>query len=171
MEFSFEKSKGLEVGTSLCEGVDIATKIMASDYASKISLPVDTVIARKDGEKFTDIKTIAAGKIPEGYAGLDIGPKTVSLITKECQDAKTIFWNGPAGLFEVKDFCKGTNAIATSLSKMKSVRIIGGGDSVEAIENLGLESSFTHVSTGGGASLEYIQFGRLPALDILEKQK
>jgi 3-phosphoglycerate kinase len=171
MEFAFEKAKGLNVGNSLCEGVEIAKQALSSDYASKIILPVDTVIAKKEGDNFTDIRTVAAGSIPEGYAGLDIGPKTVDLITAKCKAAKTILWNGPAGLFEVPPFEKGTYAIVHALAKLGNTRIVGGGDSAAVVEETGLDSKFTHVSTGGGASLEYIQYGRLPALDILENKK
>lgn len=168
MDFAFKKAKGIEVGKSLCEGVDTAKKVLESDYADKIILPQDVVVAKK--EDFSDVKTVE-GNIEEEYAGLDIGEKTVNKIIELCKEAKTIFWNGPAGLFEVEPFNKGTLKIAQELAKLDNTRIVGGGDSVTAVEQAGLENSFTHVSTGGGASLELIQFGGLPALDIQENKE
>jgi len=166
MDFAFKKANGIQIGESLCEGVDVAKKVLSSSYANKIIIPSDVVVAKKDNNgNFSDIKTIL-GDIDDGYAGLDIGEETIANILNICKDAKTIFWNGPAGLFEIEPFNKGTLAIAKGLAEMSSDRIVGGGDSVTAVEKAGLVDKFTHVSTGGGASLELIQHGSLPALDI-----
>jgi 3-phosphoglycerate kinase len=171
MEFAFQKAAGKNVGNSLCEGVETAKKVMESSYWNKIKLPIDTTIARKQEDSYTDIKTVTAGEIPEGYAGLDIGEKSISLICDECTKAGSVFWNGPAGMFETQPFDKATYAIARHLAQLKNIRVVGGGDSVTAIEKAGIpEDQFTHISTGGGASLEFLQYGgKLPALDILVK--
>jgi 3-phosphoglycerate kinase len=171
MEFAFQKALGNNVGQSLCEGVDTAKKVINSTYWNKIKLPVDTVIAKKENDNYTDVKKVKAGEIPEEYAGLDIGDETIKTICDDCSKAGTIFWNGPAGLFETSPFDKGTYAIAKHLAKLDNVRVVGGGDSVTAIEKAKIpENKFTHISTGGGASLEFLQYnGKLPALDILIK--
>lgn len=167
MDFAFKKAQGLNVGQSLCEGVEVAKEALNSDYADKLILPEDTVVAIKEG--FNDVKTIE-GDIEDDYAGLDIGDKSIKTILNLCKEAKTIFWNGPAGLFEVPPFNKGTLAIANALSNLTNTRIVGGGDSVTAVEQAGVADKFTHVSTGGGASLELIQHESLPALDIQESK-
>ncbi|MFT4344200.1 MAG: phosphoglycerate kinase, partial [Candidatus Woesearchaeota archaeon] len=168
MEFAFRKAQGKNVGASLCIGVDVAQKALA-EFGDKIVLPLDTVIAEKSGEEFTNIRTVPAGEIPDNFMGLDAGEKTIALIQEKCKDAQTIFWNGPAGMFEVAPFDKGTTAIAKALSELQNTRIVGGGDSVTAVEQAGVQDSFTHVSTGGGASLELLEKGSLPALDVLVK--
>ena len=180
MEYAFEKAKGLDVGDSLSEGVEVAKEALSSVYRDKLVLPVDSRIAREvqvDGKAaYEDIKVVDAGCVPIGYKGLDIGPKTVEKIKALCEDARTVFWNGPAGMFEVEDFAIGTKEVAAYLAKLNCKVVIGGGESVSAIEHLGLDGKdesnkpyFTHISTGGGAALEYLEKGHLPALDILEQ--
>ncbi len=171
MEYAFQKAQGKNVGLSLCEGVDTAKQALAASYFDKLTLPIDTVVAKKEGDNYTDIRTVPAGEIPEGYSGLDIGEKSIALIQERCKNANTIFWNGPAGMFEVEPFDKGTNAIAQYLATLSSVRIVGGGDSVTAIEKTGLQDKYTHISTGGGASLDLIQDSSLVALDIQEQKQ
>lgn len=178
MEYAFEAAKGQQIGDSLCIGVDVAKKAINSSFGKKILLPVDSVIAKeilhKKGKKkwstYEAINdSIDAGNIPKGYKGLDIGQNTIKIIINACSKAKTIFWNGPAGRFEISPFDNGTNAIARYLASLPedTIRIVGGGDSVAAIEQLGLENKFTHISTGGGASLKFLENnGRLPCLEI-----
>ena len=106
--------------------------------------------------------------VPEGWMALDIGPKTLTLFEKELQGAKTIFWNGPLGVYEIKDFAKGTLAVAKILSESQATTIIGGGDSAAAVKECGLDSKITHISTGGGASLEFVEGKILPGVAALE---
>lgn len=165
MQFAFMKAQGKEVGESLCEGVELAKELLES--CPVLQFPSDNVIATKaqrDG-----IRTVE-GDIPEGYAGLDIGEQSIREILSVCSTARTVFWNGPAGLFEETPFGKGTIAIAAGLAAMDNTRVIGGGDSVTAIEQAGLADAFTFLSTGGGASLKLIERGSLPALDVIMQQ-
>ena len=110
-------------------------------------------------------------RIPDGYEGVDIGPKTIEEYIKLLSDGKTILWNGPLGVFEFENFAKGTNEIAKAITNIDCISIIGGGDSVAAINKLGMADKFTHLSTGGGASLEYIEFGTLPGIEALSDKK
>jgi 3-phosphoglycerate kinase len=172
MEYAFRKAQGMDVGDSLCLGVDTAKKALSSDYASKLQFPVDAVIGRKTADgSYEDIKIVDAGAIPPGYMGLDSGPKTIEKILDFASQAKTIFWNGPLGVFEIPDFAKATMAVAKGLADSSAKVYVGGGDSVAAIEKAGVEGKYAHVSTGGGAALEFLENnGRLPCLDILEKK-
>ena len=163
MAFAFFKAQGHEVGKSLCEGVDIAQKIL-DNYSDKITLPVDVVL---DDETVADYD-----KMPAEKSGLDIGPKTVGLFKEKIKNAKTVFWNGPFGLFEKKPFEKSTAEIAeylAGLCKKGATIVIGGGDTAAAMEELNLQDKFTHVSTGGGASLEFFQGEELPAIKALKE--
>lgn len=175
MEYAFRKAQGMNVGNSLCEGVDIAGKVLKAPYAGKIVLPVDTRIARevKQGKSkiYNDKRIVEAGEIPDNYMGLDIGPRTVEIIAKACKAAKTVVWNGPAGMFEIPDFAEGTYGIAKAITRPGLISIVGGGDSVLAVTNAGVADKLTHVSTGGGASLEFLESGgHLVALDIQERK-
>ncbi|MCB9359582.1 phosphoglycerate kinase [Candidatus Woesearchaeota archaeon] len=175
MEYAFLKAQGKNVGKSLCEGVETAKAALESEYKDKLIFALDTVVGEQVGEEFgnfDDIKTVPAGEIPDGHLGLDIGDKTISMIKDKISGAKTIFWNGPSGVFEIKPFDKGTNAIAQAIADSGCKSVVGGGDSVTAIEKSGIpEDKFTHLSTGGGASMEFIENnGRLPALDIQEEK-
>jgi phosphoglycerate kinase len=159
MTFTFMKAKGIPIGDSLCED----PKMVQNINQDKLHFPVDLVIAK---EAQTQIVLCDEG-IPPGWKGMDIGPKTVALWSQELKKGATIFWNGPLGAFENPQFAKGTASIARALAKLHAKIIIGGGDSVAAIQQIGLGSKFTHLSTGGGASLEFLEFGKLPGIEAL----
>ncbi len=167
MAYTFLKAQGIGVGDSLVEEsmIDTAKEILKSK--AKIYLPVDIVAATKFDNN-APLKTFnMPDPIPAGYQGMDIGPKTIEHWVKTLQEAKTVLWNGPVGVFEMPNFAKGTHAIAKALAKLDATTIVGGGDSVAAIQELKLADKFTHVSTGGGASLEYVEFGTLPGIEAL----
>ena len=176
MSYTFYKALGYEVGNSKCEPdfVDYA-KGLLEKANGKIVLPVDTVIANPNPEKCAEdffgaiaeapTKVVASNAIPAGWQGLDCGPETIKKFKEELAGAKTVVWNGPAGVFEVEKFAVGTKAICETLANLKGVTtIIGGGDSASAAINLGYASKFTHISTGGGASLEYLEGKTLPGV-------
>jgi len=171
MAYTFFKAKGISVGNSLVEEdqIDIAKKLMEEcrKKGVKLLLPVDNVVADKpvNGAK-TQLVESSKG-IPNGYQGVDIGPKTIQLFKDQLKDAALIFWNGPLGIFEQSDFAKGTLAIAEALAASKAITVVGGGDSVAAVQTLRLADKMTHISTGGGASLEYIEYGQLPGIEAL----
>ena len=168
MAYTFYKALGYEVGTSKCEldFVDYA-KGLLEKAQDKIILPVDTVVA-KEFDKDAESKVVDSDKIPADEMGMDIGPKSLEKFAKELEGAKTVVWNGPAGVFEFPKFAKGTNGICELLANLKgATTIIGGGDSAAAAEKLGYAEKFTHVSTGGGASLEYLEGKTLPGIAIL----
>ena len=168
MAYTFYKAKGLEVGTSKCEldFVDYA-KGLLEKANGKIILPVDTVVAKEFAED-AESKVVDSTKIPADEMGMDIGPKTLELFKKELVGAKTVVWNGPAGVFEFDKFAKGTNGICEALAELKgATTIIGGGDSAAAAIKLGYEKKFSHISTGGGASLEYLEGKALPGVEII----
>lgn len=177
MMFTFLKAQGHEIGSSKYEEdkIDLAKDILkkASEAGVEIVLPVDAVCAQelKAGvEKKTF--TIAEG-IPSGWMGLDIGPKSVELFKEKLSEAKTVVWNGPMGVFEIDDFANGTKAVAQTLASMKdALTVIGGGDSAAAVKKFGLENEVSHVSTGGGASLEFLEGKELPGIaSILDSKK
>ena len=171
MAYTFYKAKGWNVGTSLLEEdkVEIAKEFMAKG-GDKLVLPVDTVVAN-DFDNPTDVKTVSCNEIPDGYMGLDIGPKTVELFTSELAGAKTVFWNGPMGVFEKEEFAKGTIGVCKAIAALDGcMSVIGGGDSASAAKNLGYADKFTHISTGGGASLEYMEGKELPGIAIIEEK-
>lgn len=171
MAYTFFLAQGKEVGKSLVERdkVELAKSLLAK-AGGKIKLPVDTVISDKMSD---DAQTrIVEGNIPADMEGFDIGPKTRELYKAEIAKAKTIIWNGPMGVFEKKPFAEGTRAVAQAVAdataKHGAVSIIGGGDSAAAIEQMGLADKVTHVSTGGGASLEFLEKGHFSTIDILD---
>lgn len=171
MAYTFFKAKGYGVGTSLLEEdkVEIAKEFIAKG-GDKLVLPVDTVVANAFDDP-TDVKTVACNEIPDGYMGLDIGPKTVELFTKELAGAKTVFWNGPMGVFEKEQFATGTIGVCKAIAELDDcMSVIGGGDSASAAKNLGYADKFTHISTGGGASLEYMEGKELPGIAIIEEK-
>ncbi|MDY5252818.1 MAG: phosphoglycerate kinase [Erysipelotrichaceae bacterium] len=171
MAYTFFKAKGYNVGTSLLEEdkVEMAKEFMERGK-DKLVLPIDTVIAN-DFSNPTDIKTVDSNNIPDGYMGLDIGEKTVELFAKELQGCKTAVWNGPMGVFEDPRFAKGTEAVCKILSELPdAMTVIGGGDSASAAKKLGYKDKFTHISTGGGASLEYMEGKELPGIAIIEEK-
>ncbi len=174
MMFTFLKSQGKKVGVSLVEDdkLDLAKTLLskAKENNVKLILPVDTIIAQeiKSGVE-SKVVSINEG-VPESWKGLDIGPKTVELFKKELNEAKTVVWNGPMGVFEIDDFAKGTEKIAKALAAMKADTIIGGGDSAAAIAKFGLEDDVTHVSTGGGASLSMLEGSELPGIESIAQK-
>jgi phosphoglycerate kinase len=167
MAYPFLKAKGATIGKSLCsdEDVALAKQILAADRGGKIQLPKDHIVA----ESLEGAATPCSGiNIPEGQMGLDIGPLTIQSYADHIKTAKTIFWNGPMGLFENKNFAKGTMSIAHTIAGTKAFSVVGGGDSVAAVQESGEADKFSHVSTGGGASLEYIEKGELPGVQALK---
>lgn len=167
MAFTFLKAQGYNIGKSLLEEdkVELAKSLLekANDKNVALRLPVDVVVAR-EFKNDTEFKTVKIDSIPEDMMGLDIGEETIKLFAEEIKKAKTIIWNGPAGVFEMDNFNKGTFAIAKALVESGGVTIIGGGDSASAVEQAGLADKITHVSTGGGASLELLEGKILPGI-------
>ena len=174
MAYTFMKALGEEVGDSLLEAdyIDYAKEMMdkASKKGVKLLIPVDTVVA-KEFSNDAEYKTVGRGEIEPGWQGLDIGEKTVALYIDAIKDAKTVGWNGPMGVFEMPNFAKGTNAIAKALADIDAVTIIGGGDSVAAVNQAGLGDKMTHISTGGGASLEFLEGKDLPGITALNDRQ
>ena len=169
MIFNFYKARGLEIGESLFEESMLGkAKEIMEKAGEKIVLPVDLVAAYKIEEN-AESEILAYDKMKPGLKGLDIGPETIKLFSDILDGAGTIIWNGPMGVFEIKQFAKGTLEIAKILSKLDAVKIVGGGDSAAAIEILGMKDAFTHISTGGGAALEMLSGRELPALKALEE--
>ena len=170
MAYTFFKAQGYGVGNSICEldKLDLAKELMqkAKDKGVKLMLPVDTKIG-KEFKPDTESKTVAWTEIPDGWEGFDIGEKTIKMYEEELKKAKTVVWNGPVGLFEFDQFAIGTNAIAKALSQLDATTIIGGGDSAAAVKKAGLEDKMTHISTGGGASLEFLEGKKLPGIESL----
>ena len=138
----------------------------AKQKGVKLLLPIDTKIA-KEGTAEAESKTVKCTEIPADWEGFDIGEETINLFIEEIKKAKTVVWNGPLGLFEVEQFAEGTNAIANVLAQIDATTIIGGGDSAAAIKKAGVEDKVTHVSTGGGASLEFLEGKELPGITAL----
>ncbi len=171
MAYTFFKAQGYEVGNSICEldKLDLAKEAMAKakEKGVKLMLPVDTKIG-KEFKPDTESKTVAWTEIPEGWEGFDIGAKSIEMFTEEIKKAKTVVWNGPVGLFEFDQFAIGTNAIAKTLSEIDATTIIGGGDSAAAVKKAGLQDKMTHISTGGGASLEFLEGKKLPGIECLQ---
>ena len=169
--YTFFKAQGYNVGNSICEldKLDLAKELMekAEKKGVKLMLPIDTKLG-KEFDPNTETKTVSWTEIPDGWEGFDIGEKTIELYKNELKNAKTVIWNGPVGLFEFDTFAIGTNEIAKTLSEMTDcTTIIGGGDSAAAVEKAGLAEKFTHISTGGGASLEFLEGKKLPGIECL----
>ena len=171
MAYTFFKAQGYEVGNSLCEPdkCELALNLMkkAEEKGVKFLLPVDTRVG-KEFKPDTESKTVAWTEIPEGWEGFDIGEKTIEMFKNELKTAKTVVWNGPLGLFEFDQFAIGTNEIAHALAELDATTISGGGDSAAAVEKAGLADKMTHISTGGGASLEFLEGKKLPGIECLQ---
>lgn len=171
MSYTFFKAMGLEIGTSILdeENIGLAKELLekAEKAGVKLLLPVDVVCAK---EFDNEAETVIADRdqIPADMMGLDIGPKTIELYKDALKDARTIVWNGPVGVFEMPNFSKGTRAIAEILAGSEAVTVIGGGDSAAAAEQFGLADKMTHISTGGGASLEFLEGKVLPGIAVIE---
>ncbi len=167
MAYTFSKAKGGTVGDSLLEedycdyALDMIQK--AKDKGVNLLLPVDTVIADAYSND-ANTKVVPEGEIPDGWQGLDIGPKTIELFCDAVKDAKTVVWNGPMGCFEMPKFAAGTEAVCEALANTDAVTIIGGGDSAAAVNQMGYGDKMTHISTGGGASLEFLEGKELPGV-------
>jgi len=173
MAYTFQKAKGLEVGLSLLDEskLDVVREYMERAEANGVELvlPVDTVIAPEFSAD-APATVVDVDKMPADQEGMDIGPRTAELFGQKMADAATVFWNGPMGVFEFESFAKGTTSVADSLSKASGYTVVGGGDSAAAVRILGFdESLFSHISTGGGASLELIEGKDLPGISILEE--
>jgi phosphoglycerate kinase len=170
MAYTFIKAMGHNVGTSLLEAdkVEYAAEMLkkAKERGVDLLLPVDTAVCEKF-EDTPDYVLVDADKIPDGQMGLDIGPKTVKLFSDAIKDAGTVVWNGPMGVFEFDAFAKGTRAIAKAMAESGAITIVGGGDSAAAVEQLGFADKMTHISTGGGASLEFLEGRELPGVACL----
>jgi len=174
MAYTFLKAKGIAIGESIVENdfIPKAKELLekqGKDGFAKLILPVDIVVTdliKKDA--LYHVVLVDSG-IPQDRQGVDIGPLTIELFAKELKKAQTVLWNGPVGVFEIEEFAKGTYRIAHILADLKATTIIGGGDSLAAIQQTGVADKMTHLSTGGGATLEYIEFGRLPGIDALSK--
>jgi phosphoglycerate kinase len=167
MAYPFLKAKGFEVGSSLCsdEDVQLAKSLIRQDKGNKITLPIDHVVSGSfDGQP----EFCNGENIPNDKMALDIGEKTSANFSKIISEAQTILWNGPMGIFEDENYAKGTFSLCEAISKSDAYSVVGGGDSVSAVNKSGLSESFTHISTGGGASLEYIEKGDLPGIRALK---
>lgn len=171
MAYTFFKAQGYNVGNSLCEveKTDLALEAMekAKSKGVKLLLPIDTKIG-KEFKPDTESKTVVWTEIPDGWEGFDIGEKTIEMFKNELKSAKTVIWNGPLGLFEFDQFAIGTNEIAKTLADLDATTIIGGGDSAAAVTKAGLADKMTHISTGGGASLEFLEGKKLPGIECLQ---
>ena len=167
MCFTFFKAQGYEIGNSLVEDdyLEEAKRLM-EEAGDRLVLPVDVVVAEAM-EEDAESETVPVDGIPAGKMGLDIGQKTVDLFSEHISGASTIFWNGPMGVFEIDAFAKGTEGVARTVAESGVTSVVGGGDSVAAVNTLGLEDRMSHISTGGGASLEYVEGKELPGIAVL----
>ena len=173
MAYTFIKSKGLNTGNSLVENDLLSHAFQVVDKANYnecgFFLPEDHVIASEFSE---NAKTRVVGvEIPEGWMGMDIGPKTIKKFQKIIKDARTIIWNGPMGVFEIDAFSKGTMAVAGAIAGNDGTSVVGGGDSMAAIAKSGVEDEITHISTGGGATLEFLEGKKLPGVEVLLEEQ
>lgn len=173
MAYTFLKAEGHSVGISLCEEdkLELASELLAKAKEKGVSLllPVDHIAADKFDENAEPV-TVEGKDIPEGLMGMDIGPKSVELFKDAVKNAKTVIWNGPMGVFEFKNFAGGTFAVAEAIADTDCISIIGGGDSVAAVTKLGFADKMTHISTGGGASLEFLEGLELPGIAALNEK-
>ena len=174
MAYTFIKAQGYNVGNSICEldKIDLALSLLekAKQKGVKMLLPVDNKVG-KDFSNETETMTVRSTEIPDGWQGFDIGPETIKIYEDELKSAKTVLWNGPIGVFEFENFAVGTNEIANTLANLDDcTTIIGGGDSAAAVTKIGLADKMTHISTGGGASLEFIEGKVLPGIECIENK-
>ncbi|RMF97606.1 MAG: phosphoglycerate kinase, partial [Candidatus Schekmanbacteria bacterium] len=167
MAYTILKAKGINVGKSLVEDdkIDVANDILEKSKRANAEflLPVDHIAANEISEN-SQTETTSDAAIPDNLMGADIGPQTINLYTEKIKNAAMVVWNGPMGVFEIEKFAEGTKAIAQAIAESKAVSIIGGGDSASAVKKMGLSDKFSHVSTGGGASLEFLEGKELPGL-------
>jgi phosphoglycerate kinase len=167
MAFTFHAAQGLAIGDSIVEPdfVDRCKDLLAT---GRILVPTDVVIAQEMSEQAAT-RHCGAGRIPDGYMGLDIGPETAGRYSEVVLDARTVLWNGPMGVFEMAPFVMGTKTVAEAVAECRGFTVIGGGDSAAAVRSFGLAGRIDHVSTGGGATLEFIEHGDLPGLRALRE--
>lgn len=175
MSYTFFKVQGYSIGNSIYEPeyIDMANEIIGKCMEQNVNLvlPVDIVVADSfSNDAHTKVVNMLNEGIEEGYEGMDIGPESVEMFKGHLAHAKTIFWNGPLGVFEFPHFAKGTEAIAHALEHMRATKIVGGGDSIAALKAVNAMDKMTHVSTGGGAAMEYIEQGTLPGIEVLKSQ-
>ncbi len=170
MAYTFLKAQGYDIGKSLLEEdkILLAKELLQKAIDNKVALilPVDVVVA-KEFKNDTEFKTVKIDNIPDDMMGLDIGEESIKLFSDEIKNAKTIVWNGPMGVFEMENFAKGTDAIAKAMAECEGITIVGGGDSASAVEKSGYGEKMTHISTGGGASLELLEGKILPGIDAI----
>lgn len=170
MAYTFLKAQGYEIGKSLLEEdkIELAKELLqkAKDNNVKLMLPVDVVAAR-EFKNDTEFKTVKIDNISEDMMGLDIGDESIKLFSNLIKEAKTVIWNGPMGVFEMENFAKGTDAIARAMAESEGITIVGGGDSASAVEKSGYAEKMTHISTGGGASLEFLEGKILPGIEAI----
>jgi len=174
MAYTFLKSQNIEVGKSLLEEdkIDLARELLLKAHDKKVNiyLPIDCVVA-KEFKNDTEFKNVDVNKIPESWMGLDIGKNTIDNFVEVIGDSQTVIWNGPMGVFEMTNFAKGTNAIANAMAKnTEAITIVGGGDSASAVEKSGVADKMSHISTGGGASLELLEGKILPGIDCIDEK-
>ena len=171
MAYTFLKAQGYGIGNSICEDdkLDLARTLLkkAEEKNVKLLLPLENVVAT-EFKNDTEKKVVPSSEIPDGWSGMDIGQKTIEMFSDEIKNAKTVIWNGPMGVFEFPEFAVGTKEVARALASSGAVSIIGGGDSAAAIEQLGFADKVTHISTGGGASLEFLEGIELPGIACLQ---
>ena len=171
MSYTFMSALGHTVGNSLCETdkIDLAKELLekAEEKGVNLMLPHDVIVA-KEFKADSEFMVVNGDDIPDGWMGLDIGPKSIEQFSEEIKKAKTLVWNGPMGVFEFENFAGGTKAVAEAMSKVQGTTIIGGGDSAAAVEQLGYADKMSHISTGGGASLEFLEGQILPGIAALE---
>ena len=170
MANTFFKAKGYSVGSSLCEDdkLDLAKELIekAEKKCVKLMLPIDVKLG-KEFKADTESKIVSWTEIPDGWNAFDIGEDTIKIYSKEIENAKTVIWNGPLGVFEFSQFAIGTNKMAEALAGASATTIIGGGDSASAVKKAGLKDKMSHISTGGGASLEFLEGKKLPGIECL----
>ncbi|MCH9626153.1 MAG: Phosphoglycerate kinase [Chlamydiales bacterium] len=171
MAYTFLKAQGKQVGRSLIEEelVPLATSLL-KDYSQKIVLPIDTIAAAECSEDAPSLEVAFSNTFPSNYEGLDIGPQTLQLFSNILKDAQTILWNGPVGVYELDRFAHGTLKLTQFISDLNAKVIVGGGDLIAAVNKAGVSEKLTHISTGGGATLEYIEFGTLPSIEALSEK-
>jgi phosphoglycerate kinase len=171
MTFTFLKAQGIEIGESLFEESEVRTARDLLANVKQLYMPVDLVITDSFSNDAKRKIILSKEGIPPGWQGMDIGPQTIKEWSEALQKGATIFWNGPLGVFEMPNFAHGTRSIAESLAGSNAEVIVGGGDSVAAIQQMGLANRFAHLSTGGGAALEFLEYGHLPGIDALSNTK
>ncbi len=171
MSYTFLKAQGKAIGSSRCEKdkLDLANELMAKAAQRKVEflLPVDHVITTSLNDPNSPVKTVPVGQIPDGWEGVDIGPETAKQFVSALAGAKTVVWNGPVGVFEQERFAQGSKQIAQALAKLNATTVIGGGDSAAFVQQAGLADKMSHISTGGGASLEFLEGKVLPGIAVL----